>query len=102
MHYLYFICERKFYARKNYGTLEINPKVTLRVVAYLSSGIVERAKRERACDLPHARREDTPLLSPHRVLPILAWGDLHERPRFGRCTVPEEKWGTTRRLPLRK
>ena len=104
MHYLYFICERKFYPRKNYPTLEINPKVTLvvLVVAHLSSGIVERAKRERACNSPHARKDDTPLLSPHRVSPILAWGDLHERSRFGLCTVPEEKWGTTRRLPLRK
>ena len=67
MHYLYFICERKFYARKNYATLEINPKVKLQVVAHLSSGIVERAKRERACKLPHAKKDDTPLLSPHRV-----------------------------------
>ena len=102
MHYLYFLGERKFYARKNYATLEINPKVTLRVVAHLSSGIVERAKRERACNSPYATKDDTPLLSSHRVSPILAWGDLHERPRFGRCTVLEEKWGTNCRLPLRK
>ena len=26
LHCLYFICERKFYARKNYATLEINLK----------------------------------------------------------------------------
>ena len=26
MYCLYFICEGKFYARKNYATLEINPK----------------------------------------------------------------------------
>ena len=26
MYCLHFICERKFYARKNYATLEINPK----------------------------------------------------------------------------
>ena len=25
MHRVYFICERKFYARKKYATLEINP-----------------------------------------------------------------------------
>ena len=25
MHCLYFICKRKFYARKNYATMEINP-----------------------------------------------------------------------------
>ena len=26
MHCLYFICERKFYARKSYATVEINPQ----------------------------------------------------------------------------
>ena len=25
MHGLYYICERKFYARENYATVEINP-----------------------------------------------------------------------------
>ena len=35
MHCPYFICERKFYARKNYATLEINPYMCclLRVAA---------------------------------------------------------------------
>ena len=31
MHRLYFICERKFYARKHYATLENNPKGALKV-----------------------------------------------------------------------
>ena len=30
--------------------------------------------------------------------PFLAWGDFHERSRFARPTIPEEKWGTTRSL----
>ena len=30
------------------------------------------------------------------MLPFLAWGDFHAR--FARCTIPEEKWGTTRSL----
>ena len=33
-----------------------------------------------------------------RVAPFLAWGDFHERSRFARSTIPEEKWGTTRSL----
>ena len=32
------------------------------------------------------------------VSPFLAWGDFHERSRFARPTIPEEKWGTTRSL----
>ena len=35
MYCLYFICERKFYARKNYATLEINPKSA--TVAFFST-----------------------------------------------------------------
>ena len=35
MHCLYFICERKFYAGKNYTTLEINPKSA--TIAFFSS-----------------------------------------------------------------
>ena len=46
----------------------------LRVVPHFSSGIVERAKRERA------------------------WGDFHARLRLARSTISEEKWGTTRSL----
>ena len=38
------------------------------------------------------------ILSPRRVLPFLAWGDLHARSRFAGSTIPEEKWGTTRSL----
>ena len=68
----------------------------LRVVPHFSSGIVERAKRERAGKSPHARKGDT--LSPRRVLPFLAWGDFRARSRFARITIPKEKWGTTRSL----
>ena len=99
-------------------------KSRLRVVPNFSSGIVERAKRERAWKSPHARKGDTrrgerkmrdyrqspsfwPFtadwfwsvkFSPHRVSPFLAWGDFHARSRFARSTIPEEKWGTTRSL----
>ena len=38
-------------------------------------------------------------LSPRRVSPFLACGDFHARSRFARCTIPEDKWGTTRSLP---
>ena len=30
-------------------------------------------------------------LSPHRVLPFLAWGDFHACLRFARSTIPEQK-----------
>ena len=33
-------------------------------------------------------------------LAFLAWGDFHARLRFARSTIPEEKMGTTRSLPL--
>ena len=36
------------------------------------------------------------------VSPFLAWGDFHARSRFARSTVPEEKWGTTRGLVMKK
>ena len=65
----------------------------LRVVPHFSSGIVERAKRERSGKSPHVRKGDT-----RRVSPFLAWGDFHARSRFARSTIPEEKWGTTRSL----
>ena len=52
----------------------------LRVVPHFSSGIVERAKRERAWNLPRA------------------WGDFHARSRLARSTISKEKWGTTRGL----
>ena len=75
-------------------------KCRLRVVPHFSSGIVQRAKRERAWKSPLARKGDTRLifLSPRRVSPFLAWGDFHARSRFARSTIPEEKWGTTRSL----
>ena len=51
----------------------------LRVVPYLSSGIVERAKRERAGNSRHARKGDT------------RGDDFHARSRFARSAIPEEK-----------
>ena len=33
-------------------------------------------------------------------LAFLAWGGFHARLRFARSTIPEEKMGTTRSLPL--
>ena len=69
----------------------------LGVVPHFSSGIVERAKRERAWKSPHARKGDT-RPAPRRVSPFLAWGDFHARSRFAYSTIPEEKWGTTRSL----
>ena len=53
--------------------------------SHFSSGIVERAKRERAWKSPHARKGDT-----RRA--FLAWGDFHTRSRFACSTNPEEKW----------
>ena len=38
-------------------------------------------------------------LSPLR-LAFLVWGDFHARSRLARFSIPEEKWGTTRRLEL--
>ena len=38
-------------------------------------------------------------ISPLR-LAFLAWVDSHARSRFARPTIPEEKMGTTRSLPL--
>ena len=67
----------------------------LRVSPHFSSGIVERAKRERAWKSPLARNGDTRLifLSPRRVSPFLAWSDFHARARLAGSTIPEEKWG---------
>ena len=75
----------------------------LRVVPHFYSGRVEEAKRERAWESPHARRDNTRggkswEKSPHRVLPLLAWGDIHARSRFALSSIPEEKWRTTRSL----
>ena len=63
----------------------------LLVVPYFSSGIVERAKRERACKSPHARKA-------RRSGPFLVWGDFHARSPFARSTIPEDKWGKIRSL----
>ena len=65
----------------------------LRVVPHFSSGIVERAKRERAWKSTTATRGGR-----QNVSPFLAWVDFHARTRFARSTTPEEKWGTTRSL----
>ena len=64
--------------------------VRLRVVPHFSSGIVERAKRERVKITSREKRR--------HAAPFLAWGDSHARSRFARSTIPEEKWGTTRSL----
>ena len=53
----------------------------LRVVPHFSSGIVDRAKRQRARKSPHARKGDT------------RRGDFYARSRFARSTIPEENWG---------
>ena len=70
-----------------------NPKechtTRLRVVPHFSSGLVEPAIRACAWKSPHARNFS---LSPPR-LAFLTWGDFHERLRFARSTIPEEKWG---------
>ena len=80
----------------------------LRIIPYLSSGIVERAKRKRAWKSPYARKGDMRrgekkmiffiFLSPGRVSPFLAYGDFLARSRFARSTIPADKWGTTRSL----
>ena len=62
---------------------------TLRVVPHSSLVLTERTKRECAWKSPHARNVS---LSPPR-LAFLACGDSHERLRFARSTIPEEKWG---------
>ena len=73
----------------------------LRVVPHFSSGIVERAKRERAWKSPHARKGDTQRGERKMsVSPFLAWGDFHARSRLARSPIPEEKWGTTRSLSI--
>ena len=59
---------------------------------HFSSGIVERAKRERTWKSPHARK-----VIPLR-LAFLALGDVYAHSRFARSTIPEGKWGTTRSL----
>ena len=102
-----------FYNFKRYLLFrtQINSPSSLRdrllVVAHFSSGIVERAKRERAWKSPHARKairggkrgKIFSLFSlSRRVSSFLAWGDFHARSRFARSTIPEEKWGTTRSL----
>ena len=84
----------------------------IRVVPHFPSGIIERAKRQRAWKSPHTRKGDTRrgerkmrdygqrpsfwpfiFLSSRRVSPFLALGDFHARSRFARSTIPEEKWG---------
>ena len=73
----------------------------LRVVPHFSSGIVERAKREKRRHAAGREKDEglqTIFLSPRRVSPFLAWGDFHACSRFARSTIPKEKWGTTRSL----
>ena len=61
--------------QNRHATQVILSSFRLRVVPHFSSGVVERAKRERAWKSPHARKGDTRL-------------------RFARSTLLEEKWGT--------
>ena len=69
-------------------------KCRLRVVPHFSSGIVERAKRERAWKSPHARKGFS--LAAASRLSRVGW--FSSAPRFARSSIPEEKWGTTRSL----
>ena len=48
-----------FFLELNHEKLTIWYQIRLRVVPYFSSGIVERAKRERAWKSPHKRKGDT-------------------------------------------
>ena len=72
-----------FWSTKELADLRFEPSRSgelfrLRVVPHFSSGIVERAKRERAWK------------SPSRVSPFLARVDFHARSFFARSTHP---WG---------
>ena len=64
----------------------------LQVVPHLSSGIVERAKGERAGKSPHRVKMSPPRLA------FLAIGDFHARSRFARSSISEEKRRTIRSL----
>ena len=55
--------------------------IRLRAVPIFSSGIVERAKRDRAWKSPQSRKSET------------RWGNFHARSCFARSTIPEEIWG---------
>ena len=83
---------RKFSSSTNWRPPGYQLTPRLRVVPHFSTGIVKRAKLERAWKSPHARKAS------RRVSPFLAWGDFHARSRFARSTVPDDKWGTTRSL----
>ena len=75
----------------------------LRAVPHFSSGIVERAKRERARKSPHARKGDTRRgrekwkISPPRVA-FSRVGWFSRALEFACSTITEEKCGTTRSL----
>ena len=67
----------------------------LRVLSDFSSGIAERARRERACKSPPHEKGEMQR-GEREILPRLAfraWGDFHASSRFARSTIPEEKWG---------
>ena len=90
---------KKFHLLISYSA-EVIPKTfscylpcRLGVVPHLSPGIVERAKRERVWKSPHARKGDTPRVVFSRV----GWFSRALAFRL-LCTIPEEKWGTTRSL----
>ena len=77
----------------------------LRVVPHFFSGIVERAKRERAWKSPHARKRDT--RRGERKMSVacrlFSRGVIFTRARVSLALLSlEEKWGTTRSLLLLK
>ena len=70
--------DKNFLATRKKLNFKNSFRARLRVVPYFSSGIVERAKRERARKASGG---------------FLAWGNFHARSRFARSTIPEENKG---------
>ena len=71
------------------------------IVPHFSSGIAERAKRERELKSPpreKGTRGGGRELSPRRVSPFLVWGDFHSRSRFAPLLSLMKNGGTTRSL----
>ena len=87
----------------------------LRVFPHFSSGILERAKRERAWKSPHARKGDTRrgerkmrdpsfshflFFSLPAACPLFSRGVIFTPASVSLAVLSEEKWGTTRSLVL--
>ena len=70
--------DKNFLATRKKLNFKNSFRARLRVVPYFSSGIVERAKRERARKASGG---------------FLAWVEFHARSRFARSTIPEENKG---------